>query len=89
MRTVSIIDDGQNGAGLPETLDAHDTKDERNPKEASEMRNSENTTNHDTKKTNELNTSLDTKDSMHAVLDIVSFELYLRYSESVTNSPMD
>jgi len=89
MRTVSIINDGQNGAGLPETPDAHDTKDERNPKEASEMRNTENTTNHDTKKTNELNTSLDTKDSMHAVLDIVSFELYLRYSESVTNSPMD
>jgi len=89
MRTASIINDGQNGAGLPGTPDAHDTNHERNSKRPSEMRNRQITPNHDTKTAYELETSLDTRDPMRAVLDVVSLELYSICSESATNSPID
>lgn len=69
MRTASIINDGQNGIGLPGPLDAHD------PKKAFRMKNTQNTVNHDTKDCYGLKPSLDTKDSVRAVLYTLSFEL--------------
>ena len=81
MRAASTINDGKNDVGLPESPDTHDTKDERDPEEASEMRNTQNTINHDTKSAHEVKTSVDTRDPMRAVLDVVGLELYFGCSK--------
>lgn len=74
MHTASIINNGQNGVGLPGPLDAHDIGDEHDPKKAFRMKNTQNTVNHDTKDCYGLKPSLGAKDSVRAVLYILSFE---------------
>lgn len=86
MHTASLNDDGHSSDGLPEPLDAQITNDTRYPKEAFKMRNTQNAPSQETKNAYIMKTSLSARDSMRAVLDVVSFELHLKCPESVTNS---
>lgn len=77
MHTNSVDDDGQNGDGLPETLDAHDTTYERDPKEAFDMKKPQDILKQDNETAYKMAPSLNSKDSLRAVLDVVNDELCL------------
>jgi hypothetical protein len=75
MHTDSVDDYGQNGGDLRSSaVRQHDMKDERDPKEASEMMNTQDTLDQDTRNVDEMKLSLDTRDPIRAILDIVSDE---------------
>jgi hypothetical protein len=75
MHTNSVDDYGQNGDGLRSSaVRQYDMKDERDPKEASEMTNTQDTLDQDTRNVDGRKPSLDTRDPIRAALDIVSDE---------------
>lgn len=81
MHTASIDDKVKYGDGLSKALDAHHTKGERYSREDSVMRNIQHTALDGTGSDHELETSLDTRDPMRAVLDVVRFDRYLASSK--------
>lgn len=81
---------GQDGNGLRLCpVRQHDTKDERDPKEASELMDTQITFDPNTGNIYELETFLNTRDPIRAALDVVGLKLYLTCSKSVTNTITD
>lgn len=89
MRKTLINSDEQDGDGLPEILDAHDTNIERDSKAASKMSNTQNTLDHVPKNAYELESPLGTQNPVHAALDIVSPKLHQTHSTPTTNPSPD
>jgi hypothetical protein len=89
MHTTSIDSNEQDGDGLPEALDAHGMKNERETKAASKMSNTQNTPDHVPRSAYDLESPLNTQNPVHAALDIVSIKLYPNCSGSITNTLPD